>query len=323
MPFESRNPATGEVLRDWPPHTRDAVERRVAAAELAQRGWREWSFSRRAEVLKRAAELVRERAEPLGLLMASEMGKPLAEGEGEARKCGWVCDHYADHAADYLARESIETDATASWVQHDPLGLVLAIMPWNFPLWQAFRFGAPALMAGNGVLLKHAPTVQGCAQAIVEIFDEAGTPEGLFANLRIEPPQVAELIEDRRVAAVTLTGSTRAGSAVAAVAGRALKKSVLELGGSDPFVVLADADLDEAARVGAASRLLNAGQSGVAAKRFIVVHEVAEAFTERLRDRLAAAHRTVQSQLLAERSPTGHWIGELSSSPLSTRPMSD
>ena len=288
MPFESLNPATGEVFRTWSGHDRDEVERRLTAAVRAQADWKTRSYNQRAVPLKRAADLLRERADDLGALMAQEMGKVLPEAVGEARKCGWVCDHYADNAADYLARESIPTDGSGSWVQYDPVGLVLAIMPWNFPLWQAFRFGAPALMAGNGVLLKHAPTVQGCAEAIVEICLEAGIPQGLITNLRIETDAVAELIEDRRVAAVTLTGSTRAGAAVASVAGAALKKSVLELGGSDPFVVLSDADLDEAARVGAASRLLNAGQSCVAAKRFIVVADVAEAFVAKLRDRFVS-----------------------------------
>ena len=213
--------------------------------------------------------------------MALEMGKPVAQGEAEVDKCAWVCEYYADHAEAFLAEQPRETDASRSYVRFDPLGPVLAVMPWNFPFWQVFRFAAPALMAGNAGVLKHASNVPRCALAIEEIFREAGFPRGLFATALVGSSAVAALIADPRIVAVTLTGSDSAGSKIAEQAGRVLKKTVLELGGSDPFIVLADADLAAAARTAADARLVNSGQSCIAAKRFIVVEAVADQFLER------------------------------------------
>ena len=231
--------------------------------------------------MKKTAEILRERKDELAKLMAVEMGKPLKQGVAEVEKCAWACDYYADNAEAHLAPDIIKTEAAKSYVAFEPLGVVLAIMPWNFPLWQVFRFAAPALMAGNVGVLKHASNVPGCALVIEEIFIQAGFPEGAFRTLLIGNEQVQAVIEHPLVRAVTLTGSTPAGKAVAAQAGAVLKKTVLELGGSDPYVVLEDADLDQAVQTCVNSRLINAGQSCIAAKRFIVVEPVLAAFTER------------------------------------------
>jgi succinate-semialdehyde dehydrogenase/glutarate-semialdehyde dehydrogenase len=218
--------------------------------------------------------------------MAGEMGKPLAGGKAEVEKCAWACDYYAEHAARFLADEPVATDATKSYVAFEPLGVVLAIMPWNFPFWQVFRFAAPALMAGNGAVLKHASNVPGCALAIEEIFRRAGFPEHLFRTLVIDAKQTSAVIRHRLVRAVTLTGSTAAGKAVAKQAGAQLKKTVLELGGSDPYVILEDADLDLAVETCVASRLINSGQSCIAAKRFVVVDAVRQEFEQRFVERM-------------------------------------
>lgn len=287
MKFHSTDPATGRSLRAWNPHSEAQVDQALDRAAAAFEAWRDAGLHERGAALRRLGERLRDQAPALAETMALEMGKPLAEGIAEARKCALACDHVAEHAASWLADRPEPTDARRSFVTHEPLGPVLAVMPWNFPLWQVIRFGASALMAGNGVVLKHAPTTQGCAEALVALIRDAGLPNGLVPNLRVEVDRVASLIADPRVAAVTFTGSTRAGAAVAAAAGASLKRSVLELGGSDPFVVLAGADLDRAAAQGAASRLQNAGQSCVAAKRFVVERSVAEGFVARLRDRMA------------------------------------
>jgi len=230
--------------------------------------------------MRAAARLLRERKAEYGRLMALEMGKPVAQGEAEAEKCAWACEYYAEHAGAFLAPEPRATDASRSFVRFDPLGPVLAIMPWNFPFWQVLRFAAPALMAGNAGVLKHASNVPQCARAVEALLREAGFPEGLFRAVLIGPEAVPRLIADPRVQAVTLTGSDRAGSQVAEQAGRHLKKTVLELGGSDPFIVLEDADLPRAAKTAADARLINSGQSCIAAKRFVVVEAVAERFLE-------------------------------------------
>src|SRR2546427_9745516 len=237
-------------------------------------------LAHRAKLVREAARLLRERKSQHARTMALEMGKPLPQGEAEAEKCAWVCDYYAEHAERFLADEPRETDASKAFVRSDPIGPVLAIMPWNFPFWQVFRFAAPALMAGNAGLLKHAPNVTRCALEIEAIFREAGFPEGLFRALILSNEAVAQVIADPRVRAVTLTGSDRAGSQVAERAGRHLKKTVLELGGSDPFLVLGDADVEQAARAAAEARLLNSGQSCIAAKRFIVMEPVADRFLD-------------------------------------------
>jgi succinate-semialdehyde dehydrogenase / glutarate-semialdehyde dehydrogenase len=282
------NPATGEKLRSHDEHGPAEVERRLAAAEEAFAAWRDTSFAERSTRMRRAAEVLRERRGECARLMTEEMGKPIAASEGEVDKCAWVCDYYAEHAAAFLAEEPAATDAAASFVRFDPLGPVLAVMPWNFPFWQVFRFAAPALMAGNVGLLKHASNVPGCALAIEEIFREAGFPTGTFASLLVPGGAVASLIAHPTVRAVTLTGSEAAGEAVGAAAGRQLKKCVLELGGSDPFVVLADADPAAVARTAATARTVNSGQSCIAAKRFIVEEPVAAPFEEALTAAMAA-----------------------------------
>ncbi|MEQ9699085.1 MAG: NAD-dependent succinate-semialdehyde dehydrogenase [Sandaracinaceae bacterium] len=276
------NPTTGEEGPEFALHTRDEVEAKLKLAVGSQAQWAETPLDHRAELLRRVAESLRARKRPLAELMTREMGKPLAQGVSEAEKCAWVCDYYAEHAAGFLAREVIETDASESFVSHQPYGLVLAIMPWNFPFWQLFRHAAPGLMAGNAILLKHAANVPGCAEAIEQIFVDAGYLHGLVTNLRMDHDVAEEVIEDPRVAGVTLTGSTQAGQAIAAIAGRALKKTVLELGGSDPYVILDDADLDAAVEASVHSRLINNGQSCIAAKRFLVTEKNHDAFVTRM-----------------------------------------
>jgi succinate-semialdehyde dehydrogenase/glutarate-semialdehyde dehydrogenase len=288
MPLQSINPTDGSLIREYPKAGDAEVEAALAASAAAFESWRRTRFEERAGVLRRAAALLGERREPLARLMALEMGKPLAQGRAEADKCALVCDYYADNASRLLAPEPAATEARSSYVAFEPLGPVLAVMPWNFPLWQVFRFAAPALMAGNVGLLKHASNVSGCALAIEEILHAAGLPRAAFRTLLLPSARVASLIESPHVAAVTLTGSTPAGRAVAATAGACLKKSVLELGGSDPYVVLEDADLEAAAETCAASRLINGGQSCIAAKRFVVVEPVLAEFAERLVERMRA-----------------------------------
>jgi len=282
LTYESRNPYTGKLLRRYPTLGPTQVARRLALAARAAARWRTTTFAERAAVLHRAAALLRERQDELARLMALEMGKPLRDGRAEAQKCASCCDYYAEHAEGFLADEEIKTDAGRSYLSYAPLGVMLAVMPWNFPLWQVVRFAAPALMAGNVGLLKHAPNVPQCALALEKLLHDAGLPTGAFQSLFVTNEQVAELLADDRVRAATLTGSERAGAAVAAAAGQHIKKTVLELGGSDPFIVLADADLELAARTAAQARLINAGQSCIAAKRFIVVRSAQREFTRRL-----------------------------------------
>src|SRR5256886_297502 len=289
MTVASINPTTGETLETFAETTPTALERVPAQALAAYQSWRRCSYGHRAQAMGEAGRLLRERKSQHARTMALEMGKPLPQGEAEAEKSAWACDYYAEHAERFLAEEPRETDASKAFVRFDPIGPVLAIMPWNFPFWQVFRFAAPALMAGNAGLLKHAPNVTRCALEIEAIFREAGFPEGLFRSLILSNEAVAQVIADPRVRAVTLTGSDRAGSQVAERAGRHLKKTVLELGGSDPFLVLEDADVEQAARTAAEARLLNSGQSCIAAKRFIVMEPVADrfldAFVPAMRDR--------------------------------------
>ena len=288
MSFQSINPATGEVLETFEETTPDALARILESADAASRQWRRRPVTERAERLRAAARVLRERKDAYARTMALEMGKPLAQGVAEAEKCAWVCDYYAEHATRMLADESRQTDASRSYVRFDAIGPVLAIMPWNFPFWQVFRFAAPALAAGNAGILKHAPNVFRCALEIEEVFREAGFPEGLFRAVFLSNEAAGRVIADARVSAVTLTGSDRAGSQVAEQAGRHLKKTVLELGGSDPFIVLEDADLARAATSAAEARLINSGQSCIAAKRFIVVERVADRFLERFTDEMRA-----------------------------------
>ena len=281
MPIATTNPATGETLRTFQPLTEAELEARLACAAEAYRRHRRTTVADRARRMLRAAEILEQEKERFGRLMVTEMGKPIKAAMDEAVKSAWGCRYYAEHAERFLADEVVETSAAKSWVRYQPIGPVLAVMPWNFPFWQVFRFAAPALMAGNVGLLKHASNVPQCALAIEEIFRRAGFAEGVFQALLIETELVQRVIEDPRVAAVTLTGSTAAGGHVAGAAGKAVKKSVLELGGSDPYVVLPSADLDLAVRTGVKARVINNGQSCIAAKRFIVHQAVADEFERR------------------------------------------
>ena len=286
MSIQSINPATGEVLETFKETSREDVGRILAAAHAAFLEWRTAPFATRAEGMREAARVLRTRRAEYARTMTLEMGKPIVQAEAEVDKCAWGCEYYADHAETFLAEQPRQTDASRSYVRFEPLGPVLAVMPWNFPFWQVFRFAAPALMAGDAAILKHASNVPRCALAIEAVFREAGFPRGLFSTVLVEAPAVAALIADPRIVAATLTGSDRAGSKVAEQAGRELKKTVLELGGSDPFIVLADADVAAAARTAADARLINSGQSCIAAKRFIVVEPVADEFLERFVDEL-------------------------------------
>ncbi len=282
--MESINPATGELVKTYEEMTTDDVGGVIDASRSAFEGWRATALEERSKLMLRAADALHEHSESLARTMTQEMGKVMVESRAEVEKCAWVCRYYAENAAKFLADRHVATDAARSYVAFQPLGVILAVMPWNFPFWQVFRFAAPALMAGNTGLLKHASNVTGCAIAIEKLLASAGFPEDVFRTLVIPSPRVEEVIRSPHVAAVTVTGSTEAGSAVAGAAGRLIKKSVLELGGSDPYVILADADLDLAAETCATSRLINAGQSCIAAKRFIVVDSVRDAFEERFVD---------------------------------------
>ena len=278
MAIASVNPVNGQTVREYDPLPPAEVAQAVEAAHRAFLDWRHTSFAERAVPMRKAAAILRDRAPEFGRLMATEMGKPVTAGEGEARKCATTCDFYAENAERFLSREDAPTEARKSFVAFNPLGVVLAVMPWNFPFWQVFRFAAPGLMAGNAGVLKHASNVPGCALAIEEIFREAGFPRDLFRTLLIGSDAVDAVIEHPLVRAVTLTGSGPAGRKVAAKAGSVLKKTVLELGGSDAYLILEDADLEAAATACAKGRLINSGQSCIAAKRFIVVEPVRERF---------------------------------------------
>jgi len=288
MAMHAINPATGETLNTYDEITPSAVAHRIECAHEAFLDWRQTSFAERATLMRRAARELRDQANTQAQLMALEMGKPIVDGRAEMEKCAWVCDYYADQAERFLQPEIIETDATKSFVTFQPLGVILAVMPWNFPFWQVFRFAAPALMAGNAGVLKHASNVPGCALAIETIFRQAGFPEHLFQTLLIGSGQVDAVLEHPLIQAATLTGSTPAGKAVAKKAGDLLKKTVLELGGSDPYVILSDANLEQAVTICVASRLINAGQSCIAAKRFIVVEAVKEQFETQFVERMRA-----------------------------------
>jgi succinate-semialdehyde dehydrogenase / glutarate-semialdehyde dehydrogenase len=288
MRFISVNPATGANLSSYDETTPEVVSRVLGEAQHAFRDWRTTSFSHRAACMRAAASILRNRARDYARLMAEEMGKPIRDGVAEVQKCATCCDFFAEHAASFLAPEPIDIGAARSFVAFQPLGAVLAIMPWNFPFWQVFRFAAPALMAGNAALLKHASNVPGCALAIEDVFHAAGFPQHLFNTLLIESKRIDALIEDSRIQAVTLTGSVEAGRAVARKAGEMLKKTVLELGGSDPYLILQDADLELAATLATQGRLVNSGQSCIAAKRFIVVESLRSRFEELFVERMRA-----------------------------------
>ncbi len=280
----STNPANGEPIARFDALTPSQTEQALQQAHSAQRAWARQPLAKRTELLRAVAQVLRANRDSYARLITLEMGKPLAEAQAEIDKCAWNCAFYAEAAADFIGDKPVASGATRSKVVFDPLGLVLAVMPWNYPFWQVLRFAAPALAAGNGAVLKHANNVPQCAQALQQAFKLAGAPEGLFTTLLVEAEQVKALIEDPRIAAVTLTGSTPVGKLVAAQAGAVLKKQVLELGGSDPFIVLADADVAAAAQMAAKARLHNAGQSCISAKRFIVEQAVADEFVHALCD---------------------------------------
>ena len=281
MSIQTINPTTGEVLETFEPYNQRQVKEALDQAHQAFLQWRATSFAERAKHLHSVASNLRDHKTELARLAVLEMGKSITEAEAEVEKCAWNCDFFAEHAERFLADEKIATNATESYVAFRPLGVVLAIMPWNFPYWQVFRFAAPALMAGNTTVLKHASNVSRVALEIERIFHEAGVKSGVLRTVLVPGSETSRLIEDPRIAAVTLTGSEAAGVEVAATSGQVLKKTVLELGGSDAFIVLEDADLDQAAQVAVTARFQNNGQSCIAAKRFIVVESVAEAFEQR------------------------------------------
>ena len=280
--LQTVNPATGAPGRAYEPHSLEQGRDAAAAARRAFEGWRRTSFDERSVVIRSAARILRERKDEFARLMTEEMGKTIDDGRAEVEKCAVHCDWFADHAEDYLAREPVDVGGPEAFVTFNPLGVVLAVMPWNFPLWQVFRFAAPALMAGNAGLLKHASNVPGCALAIEEVLHQAGVPRDLFRTLLLPSGDVEALIKDDNVAAVTLTGSVGAGRSVATAASSVLKKCVLELGGSDAYIVLEDADIEAAAKVAATARMVNGGQSCIAGKRFIVVRQVLEQFESAL-----------------------------------------
>ncbi len=288
MAIASTNPATGETVKKFDPHTTEEVNQKIAAADKAFQGWRNISFEDRARHMHKQADILENEAEHYGRIISLEMGKPLKDAISEVQKCALACRYYADNAAEFMKDEVIESKASRSLIAYEPLGVVLAIMPWNFPFWQAYRFLAPALMAGNVGLLKHASNVPQSALAIEEIVRKAGFPDDVFQTLLIGSGEVDAVIEHPLVQAVTLTGSEGAGSKVGEKAGQQIKKTVLELGGSDAFIVLEDADLDQAAEVAVKSRMVNTGQSCIAAKRFILVESIANDFLEKMKSNMAA-----------------------------------
>lgn len=288
MSIQSINPTNGKVVKNYQSHTVEQVNKKIGQTHKAWLLWRDSSFSTRSELLKNASSVLYKRKEELAQLMAIEMGKPLKQGIAEIEKCAITCDYYAKHAEAILSNELIETEAQKSYATFQPLGVILAVMPWNFPFWQVFRFLAPALMAGNCGVLKHASNVPGCALAIEAIIKEAGFPEYVFQTLLISGDEVNNVIENSLIKAVTLTGSTAAGISVAQKAGSLLKKTVLELGGSDAYVILEDADLELAAQTCVESRLVNSGQSCIAAKRFIAVKAIEKQFTSLYKEKMLA-----------------------------------
>ncbi|MFQ6673230.1 MAG: NAD-dependent succinate-semialdehyde dehydrogenase, partial [Fidelibacterota bacterium] len=303
MTIVAIDPATGETVKKYKEMTPEEVSRVIEKSHEAFLTWRKTTFSHRSGLMKKAGEILRDRSAEFALLMASEMGKPVTQGRAEAEKCAWVCDYYADNAETFLQSQTVKTEAARSFVAFQPLGVILAVMPWNFPFWQVLRFAAPALMAGNAGILKHASNVPGCALAIEEIFRSAGFPENIFRTLLIGSRQVSAVIENPLVRAATLTGSTPAGRAVAGKAGQMLKKTVLELGGSDPYLILEDAPLDQAVMTCVSSRLINSGQSCIAAKRFIVVESLKERFESLYVQRMAMAKMGDPAQEATEVGP--------------------
>ncbi len=290
MAIASVNPATGEIIRNFTPLSKTEIENKLERASVAYRTYRRTTLPQRAEWLRRAADILDSEKQQFGVTMTTEMGKPLRSAIDEAAKCATACRYYAEHGEDLLRDRNVKTGAACSLVRFQPVGPVLAVMPWNFPFWQAWRFIAPALMAGNTGLLKHASNVPQCALAIEEVVRRAGFPADVFQTLLIGSDQVERVLEDGRIAAATLTGSEGAGSKVAATAGKVIKKTVLELGGSDPFIVMPSADLGTAVRTAVRARTINNGQSCIAAKRFIIAEPVYEEFERRFVDGMRTLH---------------------------------
>ncbi|WP_337886225.1 NAD-dependent succinate-semialdehyde dehydrogenase [Fischerella thermalis] len=288
MPIATINPATGELLKKFEPHSDAEIAAKLDLAQQAFEHYRQTSFSERSRWLDKAADMLEQEKADLAKLMTLEMGKTYKSAIAEVEKCAWVCRYYAEHAAQFLADTYVETDATKSFVKYQPLGIILAVMPWNFPFWQVFRFAAPALMAGNVGLLKHASNVPQCALAIEEIIQKAGFPTGVFQTLLIPGAKVGDLMSDDRIKAATLTGSEPAGISLAVASAKQIKKTVLELGGSDPFIVLESADLQAAVAVATTARMLNNGQSCIAAKRFILQEAIADQFEKLLLEKYQA-----------------------------------
>ena len=288
--MKSVNPVTGETIQTYENYSEKGVEKIINSVDKTWHSWRSSSFFHRSQLMQNLGSLLKAQKTELARLMAMEMGKVLQEGIAEVEKCAWVCDYYAANAENFLESETISTNFSRSYVSYQPLGTILGVMPWNFPFWQVFRFVAPTIMAGNTAVLKHASNVPGCAMAIESLFHEAGFPENVFRTLLIGSSEVKNVIQHRAVKAVSLTGSTPAGKSVASIAGELLKKCVLELGGSDPYLVLKDADLPTAAKICADGRLLNAGQSCIGAKRFIIIDEVYAEFLEHFTHEMNEAH---------------------------------
>jgi len=282
----SVNPADLKVLSTYQPMTSSDVNKVIDSTAKAFESWKETTFNHRAKLMRNAADVLRKKRDEHSKLMTLEMGKPIAQSKAEVEKCAWVCEYYSDNAEKFLIDKIIGTDASKSFVSFQPLGVVLAVMPWNFPFWQVFRFAAPTLMAGNAGILKHASNVSGCALAIEEVFREAGFPENLFRTILFPSSQMKEVIKNENIKAVTLTGSVPAGKAVAETAGSLLKKTVMELGGSDPYLILEDADLESAADTCITARLINGGQSCIAAKRFIIVEKIYNQFEKLFLDKM-------------------------------------
>ncbi|MEB8345846.1 NAD-dependent succinate-semialdehyde dehydrogenase [Flavobacteriaceae bacterium KMM 6898] len=281
MEFKSINPYDGQVVGQYTSLTEHELDEKLDKSQKAHEAWTKVPLTERCSLLKKAGAVLRDHVEEYAKMISLEMGKPIAESRGEVNKCAWVCDYYAENASAFLADESISTDADTSFVRHDSIGGVLAIMPWNFPFWQVFRYAAPTLTAGNTGLLKHAPNVFGCAQQIEEVFTRAGYPSHVFQNLIVHHDQTEKIISHNGVKAITLTGSERAGSAVAEIAGRHIKKTVLELGGSNAFIVWDDADIDKSVKIALTARMLNCGQSCIAAKRFILMDGIYDEFVQK------------------------------------------
>tara|TARA_R110002124_G_scaffold280073_3_gene453129 strand:+ start:14968 stop:16326 length:1359 start_codon:yes stop_codon:yes gene_type:complete len=281
MEFKSINPFNGEQVGSYTAINKEQLIEKLNKSQVAFESWQKTSLTERCDLIKKAGQVLRDNVDEYAKMITLEMGKPISESRSEVNKCAWVCDYYAENAAEFLSDEPISTDAERSFVRHNAIGSVLAIMPWNFPFWQVFRYAAPTLTSGNTGLLKHAPNVFGCAQLIEDVFTKAGYPENVFQNLIVHHDQTELIVAHKGVKAVTLTGSERAGSAVAEIAGRHIKKTVLELGGNNAFIVWEDADIDKAVKTAVTARMLNCGQSCIAAKRFILMENIYDEFVSK------------------------------------------